>query len=400
MSALNTALPRASRLAVHRRVALAMVVVPALGTLAALVMAWHVGWPGAVALWLFLAFYLASAIGVEIGFHRYFTHRAFKCGPTLRLVLAAFGSMAGEGPVLFWAATHRRHHSHSDTDQDPHGPNQPGFAGFWRAHVGWLFEPQPQDAGRYVPDLIRDRTTSLANRFYLLWFTLGLALPTAIGFAFDGGRGALEGLLWGGMVRIFVAHQATWSINSMCHLFGARPYDTHDDSRNFWPLALPTLGRGMAQQPPRLSALGLQRFHLVAGRPVGLAHPIGGRARTGMGRAPAAGPNHAGRPSRMSASDTTTTGGFETITAAALEAWIANWLVRNADVPAADIKRDLEFFDYGLDSLHAVDLSGHLEELLGRPLSPSLAWEFPTISGLAAHLAAGGSGTQEDLDAG
>ena len=76
-------------------------------------MAWHVGWPGAVALWLFLAFYLASAIGVEIGFHRYFTHRAFKCGPTLRLVLAAFGSMAGEGPVLFWAATHRRHHSHS-----------------------------------------------------------------------------------------------------------------------------------------------------------------------------------------------------------------------------------------------------------------------------------------------
>jgi stearoyl-CoA desaturase (delta-9 desaturase) len=150
--------------------------------------------------------------------------------------------MAGEGPVLFWAATHRRHHSHSDTDQDPHGPNQPGFAGFWRAHVGWLFEPQPQDTGRYVPDLIRDRTTSLANRFYLLWFALGLALPAAIGFAFDGGRGALEGLLWGGMVRIFVAHQATWSINSMCHLFGARPYETHDDSRNFWPLALPTLG--------------------------------------------------------------------------------------------------------------------------------------------------------------
>jgi fatty-acid desaturase/acyl carrier protein len=324
-----------------------------------------------VALWLFLAFYLASAIGVEIGFHRYFTHRAFKCGPTLRLVLAAFGSMAGEGPVLFWAATHRRHHSHSDTDQDPHGPNQPGFAGFWRAHVGWLFEPQPQDAGRYVPDLIRDRTTSLANRFYLLWFTLGLALPTAIGFAFDAGRGALEGLLWGGMVRIFVAHQATWGINSMCHLFGARPYETHDDSRNFWPLVLPTLGGAWHNN-----------HH---------AFPRVGRA--------AAGPNHAGRPSRMSASDTTTTGGFETITAAALEAWIANWLVRNADVPAADIKRDLEFFDYGLDSLHAVDLSGHLEELLGRPLSPSLAWEFPTISGLAAHLAAGGSGTQEDLDA-
>src|SRR4051794_3827112 len=99
----------------------------------------------------------------------------------------------------------------------------------------------------------------------------------------------------------------------------------------------------MAQQPPRLSALGLQRFHLVAGRPLGLAHPIGGRARTGMGRAPAAGPNHAGRPSGMSASDTTPTGGSETTPAAALEAWIATWLVRNADVPAADIKRDLDF---------------------------------------------------------
>jgi len=101
----------------------------------------------------------------------------------------------------------------------------------------------------------------------------------------------------------------------------------------------------------------------------------------------------------MSTSDTKGTGGFETITAAALEAWIANWLVRNAEVPAADIKRDLEFFDYRLASLPAVALSGHLEELLRRPLSPSLAWEFPTISGLAAHLAAGGSGTQEDLDA-
>jgi acyl carrier protein len=373
--------------------------VPAIGTLAALVLVWHVGWPGAVALWLFAGFYLVSAIGVEIGFHRYFTHRAFKCGPALRLLLAAFGSTAGEGPVLFGAATHRRHHSHSDTEQDPHGPNRPGFAGFWRAHVGWLFEPQPQDTGRYVPDLIRDRTTSLANRLYPLWFALGLALPAAIGFAFRGRAGCARGTAVGRDGPHL--RRAPGDLEHQFDVPPVRRAAVRHPRRQpqFLAARAADAGRGMAQQPPRLPAIGIQRLHLVAGGSVGLAHSIGGRARTGMGRTAAAGPIHAGRPSGMSVPDTTTTGGFETITAAALEAWIANWLVRNADVPAADIKRDLEFFDYGLDSLHAVDLSGHLEELLGRPLSPSLAWEFPTISGLAAHLAAGGSGTQEDLDA-
>jgi stearoyl-CoA desaturase (delta-9 desaturase) len=278
MSALNTALPRASRLAVHRRVALAMVVVPALGTLAALVMAWHVGWPGAVALWLFLAFYLASAIGVEIGFHRYFTHRAFKCGPTLRLVLAAFGSMAGEGPVLFWAATHRRHHSHSDTDQDPHGRTSRDSPG-----SGARMSAGCSSRNRRTPDATypissatgrpRWRTGSICcgSRWASRCRPRSASRLTA-------GLARSRDCLWGGMVRIFVAHQATWSINSMCHLFGARPYDTHDDSRNFWPLALPTLGGAWHNNHHAFPRSAFNDFTWWQVGPVGLADPIGGSA--------------------------------------------------------------------------------------------------------------------------
>jgi stearoyl-CoA desaturase (Delta-9 desaturase) len=231
----------ANRVPVNRYVATTMVVVPTLGTLLAGGLAWHRG-VEAVALWLLAILYFTSVIGVEIGFHRYFSHRAFKCGPTLRFSLAAAGSIAGEGPVLYWAATHRQHHLHADTEQDPHAPIKPGLAGFWRAHVGWLFEPQFLNIGAVVPDLIRDRTTLLANRLYFPIFLLGLLLPALIGWAFAGPRGAVDGLLWGGLVRICVAHQMTWSINSLCHLFGSRPYATADQSRNLGALAFMTLG--------------------------------------------------------------------------------------------------------------------------------------------------------------
>ncbi len=228
-----------------RAIAAAMVALPTLGAIAALGLALVHG-VSAVAVALFVAFYLVTMAGVEVGLHRYFSHRAFKCGKPVRLALGIAGSMAGQGPVMFWAATHRMHHRHADTEKDPHTPlaGEGGLATrIWRSHVGWLFEEHRYEAGREAPDLVRDQSTMLAHRLYLTWFGLGLAIPALIGLAASGtAYGALEGLLWGGLLRVFVVHHLTWSVNSLCHLVGTRPWRSRDGSRNIGLLALPTLG--------------------------------------------------------------------------------------------------------------------------------------------------------------
>jgi stearoyl-CoA desaturase (delta-9 desaturase) len=226
----------------ERLVAAGMLAIPTAGIVAALAMAACFG-VSRVALALFAAFYIVTMAGVEIGLHRYFSHRSFKCSPAVRLALGIAGSMAGQGPVLFWAATHRRHHRYSDTEADPHAPLGHGFAAFRRAHLGWLFEPHRYEPGREAPDLVRDSATVTAQRHYLTWFGLGLAAPALLGLAATGtGYGALESLLWGGLVRVFAVHHATWSVNSLCHLVGAQPWRSRDGSRNIALLALPTLG--------------------------------------------------------------------------------------------------------------------------------------------------------------
>lgn len=237
-----TAVPELRAERGERLIAAAMLAVPTAGGIAALVL-WAMYGVSAVAVALFVGLYLVTMAGVEIGMHRYFSHRAFKCSPSVRLALGIAGSMAGQGPVLFWAATHRRHHRYSDTEADPHAPLGHGLAAFYRAHVGWLFEEHRYEPGREAPDLVRDGATVTAQRHYLLWFALGLLLPALIGFAASGRwYGALEGLLWGGLLRVFAVHHATWSVNSLCHLFGAQPWQSRDDSRNIAWLALPTLG--------------------------------------------------------------------------------------------------------------------------------------------------------------
>lgn len=220
----------------------AMVVVPALGVAGAAALAWYRGGVGTLALSLFVAMYLLTVVGIEVGFHRYFTHRSFKCGVALRRLIGALGSMAGQGPVLLWTAQHREHHRFADTARDPHAPLPAGLDGLWNAHVGWLFvAPAPDFAGT-VPDLLRDATTMSVQRNYFAFFLLGLVLPAGIGLAFGGWGVAAECFLWGGLVRLFFVHHATWSVNSLCHAAGRRPYATQDNSRNLWILALPTLG--------------------------------------------------------------------------------------------------------------------------------------------------------------
>jgi stearoyl-CoA desaturase (delta-9 desaturase) len=195
---------------------------------------------------IFFATIIPFGFGVTVGFHRLFTHRSFKTSRTMRFVWAAFGSMALEGPVIEWVAYHRRHHRFSDAQGDPHSPHVGhgsgllgALRGLFYAHVGWvLFSDEPAEEDRYAPDLIADPVVRFVDRTFVFWALLGLALPFGLGVALTGTvTGGLLGLLWGGAVRIFVLHHITFCINSLCHFFGRRDYETGDESRNLAWLA-------------------------------------------------------------------------------------------------------------------------------------------------------------------
>ena len=201
---------------------------------------------------VFLATYIPLTLGITVGFHRHFTHRAFKTHRWIRGTLAALGSMAVEGPVISWVADHRKHHAFADRHGDPHSPHVdvgPGWrgvlAGLFHAHLGWLFiHTQRARKARYAPDLIADKTVSFVDRTFVFWVLLGLAIPFWLGFVLSGFSwlGALTGLLWGGAVRMLVLHHVTYSINSICHVFGRRRFDTDDESRNVAWLSVFSMG--------------------------------------------------------------------------------------------------------------------------------------------------------------
>jgi stearoyl-CoA desaturase (delta-9 desaturase) len=176
---------------------------------------------------------------VTIGFHRLFTHRSFETGRIMQAVLAVLGSMAVEGSLLHWVATHRCHHQHSDGAEDPHSPHHDGTGlvnmarGFWRAHVGWILEPTRGDLGRYVADFEGDRFVRTLSALFPVWVAIGLLIPAVVAGAVSGSwSGALFGVLWGGLVRVFLVHHMTWSINSVCHIWGTRAFRCRDQSRN------------------------------------------------------------------------------------------------------------------------------------------------------------------------
>ncbi len=228
-------------------------VAPPVGTVAAVVLAFN-GYPVTwFELGLVAGLYLATLVGVEVGFHRLFTHRAFDAPAGVRAGLAILGSMAFQGPPVWWAATHRRHHQYSDQPGDPHSPNLSGAGwwdrarGLWHAHFGWLFvaDSTRGDGWRkYVPDLYRDPVVFWVHVRYFRWLALGFVLPAVAGGVWYGSwAGALLGLLWGGFARVFlVNHVFFWCINSVTHRFGTRPFPTPDLSTNNGWLALPTLG--------------------------------------------------------------------------------------------------------------------------------------------------------------
>ncbi len=247
----DASLPLARPNRVQTRVAAVVLFVPPLGALSALALAsqrgvhaWHVT--------LLLVMYFLTMFGVTAGFHRHFTHRAFRTSRPLRVVLAILGSMTAQGPLLFWATAHRRHHAYSDTPRDPHSPNLfgPSFGarwrGFWYAHMVWMLKAEVSDWSRFARDLLQVRYLFRLHQLYPFWVALGLLLPSAVGGIFTGTWwGFLEGFLWGGLVRIFLVNQAAWCVGSVCHLSGARPFPTPDHSGNVAWVAWLTFGEGL-----------------------------------------------------------------------------------------------------------------------------------------------------------
>jgi stearoyl-CoA desaturase (delta-9 desaturase) len=220
------------------------VFLPVAGFVGALVLLWE-RFVGPVDLAVLAAMYVATGLGVTVGFHRLLTHRAFDTFRWLRATFAVLGSMSVQGPVIHWVADHRKHHAFTDEDGDPHSPHvDGGLRGLWHAHVGWLFSLAGRaEPERYARDLVADPLMRAISRLFPGWVALGLAIPFGIGYAVSGSlRGALIGLLWGGLVRIFLLHHVTFAINSVCHFFGRRRFATEDESRNVFWLALPSFG--------------------------------------------------------------------------------------------------------------------------------------------------------------
>ena len=221
---------------------------------------------------VFAIVYVPCTLGITVGFHRMLTHRAFKTYAWVRALFAGLGSAAIEGPVISWVADHRKHHAFSDEEGDPHSPHVghgegvlAQFKGFFHAHVGWLFiHTQRGNKERFAPDLLEDPVVRFVDRTFVLWVAVGLAVPFGLGVAIGGSVVAgLTGLLWGGAVRIFLLHHVTYSINSICHMFGRRPFDTGDESRNFAPLALLSAGESWHNNHhafPTSAVHGLRRF--------------------------------------------------------------------------------------------------------------------------------------------
>ncbi len=224
------------------------VLLPMIALVAAVPVAWGwgVSWQD---LALLVTFYVVGCLGVTVGYHRYFTHKSFKARPWLRVIMAVTGSLAIQGSVVQWVADHRRHHAYSDKEGDPHSPWLFGTSpvavarGFWHSHMGWLFDRDETNARRFVPDLLADRAIMRVSRSFGWLVVASLVLPAILGGLITWSWwGVLTGFFWGGLVRMAMLHHVTWSINSICHMLGKRPFTTRDKSRNFWPLAVLSMG--------------------------------------------------------------------------------------------------------------------------------------------------------------
>jgi stearoyl-CoA desaturase (Delta-9 desaturase) len=276
----------------EKRVNLVAVALPFAAFIAAIVLLWNSA-VSATDLGILAVMYVITGLGVTVGFHRLLTHRSFVVPKPLEYTFAILGSMAVQGPVMSWVADHRKHHAHADEEGDPHSPHVghgDGFAGvmrgLWHAHTGWLFSTQGRASARqYAKDLYEDRGMRRINRSFPYLVALSLLLPALAGWAITGTWiGALTGYLWGGLVRIFLVHHITWSVNSVCHFLGTRRFETDDHSTNVAWLSLPSFGESWHHNHhafPRSANHGLRRWETLLD-PSALL--IGGLEKVGLAR--------------------------------------------------------------------------------------------------------------------
>lgn len=256
-----------------RRLGLLTIWIPTLGTAFAITTAFVWG-IGAVEIGLLLGMYAITMAGVEVGFHRQLAHKAFRTPLWLRDLLAIAGSMAAQGRASYWAATHRRHHAYSDKPEDPHSPywrltkqgeeRMGRWRGLWHAHLGNMVTGYPTNVTLFARDLVTDPRIARIDRLYLRWVALGLLLPAALGAVLTGSWiGAVQGFLWGGLVRIFLVHHIYFANGSFSHMYGARPYDNADGSTNNPVFAVPTFGSAYQNNHhafPTSALLGLRWY--------------------------------------------------------------------------------------------------------------------------------------------
>ncbi|SDD51098.1 acyl-CoA desaturase [Actinokineospora iranica] len=244
------------------------ILVPFVALIAAVPFAW--GWGlGWVDVALAVFFYTFTCLGVTVGYHRYFTHGAFKAKRPVRVGLAIMGSMALQGPILHWVADHRRHHAFADRDGDPHSPWAFGTSplalvkGFWHAHMGWVFDRKLTNAERFAPDMLADEDIARVDRQFGLWTAVTLLAPALLGGLLTWSWwGALTAFFWAGLVRVSFLHHVTWSVNSICHMIGNRPFKSRDKATNFWPLAVLSMGEAwhnLHHADPTCARHGVQR---------------------------------------------------------------------------------------------------------------------------------------------
>jgi stearoyl-CoA desaturase (delta-9 desaturase) len=237
------------RVRLQRRMVLVATILPFAGFVTAVATLWGRGISG-TDFTIMVATYIVTGLGVTVGYHRLLTHRSFDAPPLVRSFLAVLGSMSVEGSVITWVANHRRHHAYADREGDPHSPHLDEgegltgvLRGLWHAHMGWLFAPERSDPERWARDLHRDGAMRTIDRLFPIWVLISLAAPPLLGLVITGSLwGGVTAFLWGSLARVFMLHHVTWSINSICHFYGSRPFRTSDYSTNNWALSLVSFG--------------------------------------------------------------------------------------------------------------------------------------------------------------
>ncbi len=242
------------------------------------IMTQHLSWL-VVGIWAGMQ--LIGGIGITLGYHRMMTHRAFKAKAPVRAFFLWAGLQALQGGPASWAATHRRHHALADQPGDPHSP----LDGLWHSHVGWMVKGNMVHSGPAYDRMMRDPVVRFFEKTQLLWYILTFVGPGLIALAITGNWGMFwQAVLWAGVVRVFIMHHVTWSINSICHVWGARPYDSPDVARNNAIFGVAGYGEGWhnnhhafpdsAYLGHRWYQIDLGKYVLLALRPFGLVYDL------------------------------------------------------------------------------------------------------------------------------